>query len=141
MKKLITFFLFFPLLLVAQNQDPQYEGMTCTESRAFNMIYTNSIESSFDPETLLHVEEFELEQGQGKELLMLLGVSPIPCSISWNKKEYRRFLRDFGYPYTRKFDRKVESYCECITENYSIFVWNTEGGFSYGLLLTTTDPD
>lgn len=141
MKRLITFFLFFPLLLAAQNPEEEILGITCAESRALDIIYKSSIGNHFDAETLLLIEEFELYGDQGRELMMLLEVSDIPCVSVWNKKEYRKFLKEFGYPFSRKFDRKIDAYCECITENYSIFVWNVQGASTYGLLLTSSDPE
>lgn len=141
MKKLVTFLLFLPLTLVAQNLDFQYEEMSCTESRAFEMIYAYSIGNQLDSESLLHIEEFELPKEKVKEFMMLLNVSGIQCNTAWSQKEYKKFLRESGHHFSRKFDAKVEAYCECVTENYSIFVWSVKGENSFGLLLTSEDRD
>lgn len=138
MKILIPFFLFLPSVLLAQEHDSSKVNISCTEIRAFNIIFTNSIQSNFDSESTSHIQEFELTGTKGKELVMLLGVSPIPCTIIWTKKEYKKFTDDFGYHFQKKFDKKVESYCECMTENYSIFVWSLNDGYFYGVLLTPT---
>ena len=141
MKKLFTFFLFLPLTLVAQNPDFNYEEMSCTEIMAFDMIYNHSIGNQFDEESLLYIEEFELPKSKVKEFMMLLNVSGLPCNTAWTKKEYRKFLKEAGHGFSRKFDTKVEAYCECVTENYSIFVWSVRGENSFGLLLTSEDRD
>jgi predicted acetyltransferase len=85
------------------------------------------------------MEEFQMPDSSAKEVMNLFSNSSLYCNVAKNKKEYRRIVKETGIRFNRKFDSHVIGYCECLTENLNVFLWNFDDGVAMGILTTPTN--
>jgi hypothetical protein len=139
MKKFILFLLLSPMFLKAQAFYDSRSDLDSFSSKALNIIFLNITNTYFDKETFFYMEEFQMSDSSAREVMDLFSNSSLYCNVAKNKRDYRVIVKETGIKFSRKFDSHVIGYCECLTENLNIFLWNFDDGVAMGILTTPTN--